>query len=248
MLSKNKEKIIKSLHKKRNRANLNLFLCEWEKNLEELLKSWNDYVDIYISHSFYTKYSPLLKWKKYEIIDETQISKISTLKTNTSWLAIINKAENKVLEIDKNEIILVLDEIKDPWNLWTIIRICDWYWVKKIICSKNTCELYNPKVINSTMGSFLRVNLYYTDLVEYLWKQKNTKIYWALLNWENIHKTKFNNSWFIVIGNESKWISNEVKEIITDKITIPSFGWAESLNAWVASWIILDNVFRSKKG
>lgn len=244
MLSKNKEKTIKSLHKKKYRKELSLYLCEWEKNLEELLLSNIKYEDLFISYNFYTKYSSLLENKKYDIIDDNVIQKISTMQTNSSWVAVIKQKPNNKLNIAWEEIVLVLDEIKDPWNLWTIIRLCDWYWIKKIICSDTTCEYYNPKVINSTMWSFLRVDLYYTDLVKYLWDNKNHKIYWALLDWENIHKVWFSKSWFIVIWNESTWISKEVQNFLTDKITIVKIWQAESLNAWVATGIILDNVFR----
>ena len=120
---------------------------------------------------------------KFEICSEEELSKASTLKNNNSWIAIVKQKNDKLDNYIFNETTLVLDDIKDPWNLWTIIRIADWYWIKNIVCSNDTCEFYNPKVIISTMWSFSRVNIKYTNLKDFLSLQK-MPIYWAFLWWE----------------------------------------------------------------
>jgi TrmH family RNA methyltransferase len=147
---------------------------------------------------------------------------------------------NKSPEIKKNEVVIVLDEIKDPGNLGTIIRIADWYGIDNIVASKNTVDFYNPKVITATKGSFTRVNMFYTDLNDFLSKTK-LPILGAFLNGENIHETKFPVSGILVMGNESNGVSKEIEILITKKITIPAYGKAESLNVAIATAIILDN-------
>ena len=245
MPSKNQIKYIKSLHNKITRNEEKKFLVEWKKSLIELLNS-NFKIDLLIiSQDFYNKNSLLISKYNFEIIKESEITNLSTYKTNTDWIAIVNQKENILLNND-GEFILVLDDIKDPGNLWTIIRIADFYSIKKIIASNNTCEFYNPKVISRTMWSFSRISIYYTNLEDYLKKQK-APIYWTFLSWDDIHKTEFKKSWFLVIWNESNWISSLVEKYITKKITISKPGNAESLNAWVACWIIVDNIYRNLK-
>jgi len=247
MISKEKQKFIRNLHKKSNRIDLWLFLVEWEKSILELLNSGIKIKNLYLSEKFINKNNDNLKDIEYISSDEKTIEKLSTIKSNNSGIAIAITPKNKELEIEKNEITIILDTINDPGNLGTIIRICDWYWIKNIIASKQTVEFTNPKVISSTMWSISRVNIVYTDLENYLSnKNDNLDVYWAFLEWENIHKIKNEkNIWkYIIIWNESNWISNQVEKFVTKKITIPSFWWAESLNAWVACWIIIDNFKR----
>ena len=243
MLSKNQIKYIKSLHNKKERNEEKKFLVEWKKSLIELLHSDFEIEILIISESFFVENRNLVSKYSFEILKIEEITKLSTLWTNTDWIALVKQKENSELKNNWNEIILVLDEIKDPGNLGTIIRIADWYGIKKIIASNNTCELYNPKVIISSMGSFTRIKLYYTDLEWYLQNQ-DFPIYWAFMIWEDIHKTNIEKSCFIVIWNESNGISKEIEKLVSKKITIPRFWEAESLNAWIATAIILDNVKR----
>ena len=160
--------------------------------------------------------------------------------TNDSAIALVKQKENKTFEIKKDEIILALDEIKDPGNLGTIIRIADWYGIKNIVASKETVDFYNPKVITATKGSFTRVNIFYTDIKNFLSEQK-MPILGAFLNGENIHETKFPSHGILVMGNESNGINGEIEKLITEKITIPSYGKAESLNVAIATAVIFDN-------
>jgi len=243
MLSKNQIKYIKSLHNKKERNEEKKFLVEWKKSLIELLHSDFEIEILVVCDELYRENRELVSKYKYEIWTSDEIDKLSTLQSNIDWIAVVKQKENIFLK-NNWEIILVLDEIKDPGNLWTIIRIADWYGIKKIIASENTCELYNPKVIISSMGSFTRVQIYYTDLQEYF-KNQDFPIYWAFMIWEDIHKTNFEKSWFIVIWNESNGISKEIEKLVTKKITIPRFWEAESLNAWIATAIILDNIKRN---
>ena len=247
MISKEKQKFIRSLWDKKTRIEEWLFLVEWEKSILELLNSSFEIAYLYISEKFEQKHKDILSNVVYEISDIETIAKVSVINSNNAWIAIVKSKKNLELKIENDEFIVVLDTINDPGNLWTIIRTCDWYGIKKIVCSNETVELTNPKVVASSMGSISRIKIYYTDLEEYL-KNNKSPIYWAFLDWENIHRVNFDKikSGFIAIWNESHWISEKIENFVTNKITIPSFGKAESLNAWVATGIIIDNIFRTK--
>lgn len=141
-----------------------------------------------------------------------------------------------------NNFVLILDDINDPGNLGTIIRIADWYGIKNIIASKNTVDFYNPKTIMATMGSFARVNVFYEDLIEFFEKNQNIPTYGAFLNGENLRNIGKIKPGFIVIGSEAHGINQNLEKFIDKKITIPRFGSAESLNAGVATGIILERL------
>ncbi|MFH1454918.1 MAG: RNA methyltransferase [bacterium] len=242
MFTKNQAKLIKSLQDKKNRVELGLFLVEGGKSIIELLNSDFKIDFILTTTEFFDKYGEKIreKSKSYEIVDQFDLEKIGTFETNNSALAVVKQKVNKQFEIKKDEIVLALDEIKDPGNLGTIIRIADWYEIKNIVASKESVDFYNPKVITATKGSFSRVNIFYTDLKDFLSKQK-VPVFGTFLNGENIHKTKFPSSGILVMGNESNGINKEIEKSITKKITIPAYGKAESLNVAIATAIILDN-------
>jgi TrmH family RNA methyltransferase len=147
------------------------------------------------------------------------------------------------IQVLQEEFALVLDDIRDPGNLGTIIRTADWYGITRIIASSETADFYNSKVITSTMGSFTRVGIFYTTLEQYL-AQSTLPVFGAYLEGKNIHETRFGSGGLIVIGNESHGIRPELEKFITDKITIPRFGKAESLNAAIATAIICDSIRR----
>ena len=141
---------------------------------------------------------------------------------------------------------LVLDEINDPGNLGTIIRLCDWFGVDQLVCSLNTVDCYNPKVVQASMGSLSRLSIIYTDLVDFLEKE-NRSVYGALLEGENIYKTTLSNDAVLVMGNESNGISNEIQKLISKPITIPQFGKVqktESLNVATATAVLLSEFRR----
>jgi TrmH family RNA methyltransferase len=242
MLTKNQQKLIRSLHEKKNRTELGLFLIEGTKSVSELLKSDFEIEILLTTIEFFDQFGEQIRdrSKTYEIVNQYEIEKVSAFETNDSVLAVAKQKINSEFDVKNNEIVIALDEIKDPGNLGTIIRIADWYGVNKIVASKETADFYNPKVISASMGSFTRVNIFYTDLKDFLSKTK-LPILGAFLNGENIHKTDFPAGGILVMGNESKGISEKIEKVITKKITIPSFGKAESLNVAIATAVILDN-------
>lgn len=247
MISKNQLKLIHSLALKKQRKKSGLFLVQGEKNVSELFNSDFEVINLFATSDYINKHADVLTKKQLVTLTiETTVEalqKAGTLQTNNSVIAVVKCKEYPVPEIKERELILVLDQVGDPGNLGTIIRVADWYGIKHVICSADCADLYNPKVIAATMGSFARVNVSHTNLCEYLAVQKRP-IYGAFLEGRNIHQSKLAQSAFIVMGSESHGISNAVSQLITDKITIPSFGHAESLNVAMATGIILDNFKR----
>ncbi|MGX7689226.1 TrmH family RNA methyltransferase [Flectobacillus roseus] len=245
MLSKNQIKYINSLQQKKFRQEYQSFVVEGAKSVVELLSSDFELESLYVTEDFYKETKPLLDKQplRAEIVGQAELEKAGTFSSNNAALAVAKMKSNQELLLNDTEYALVLDEIRDPGNLGTIIRIADWYGIQKIICSEGTVDLYNPKVISSTMGSFTRVSLFYTDLVKYL-KGQQKPIYGAFLDSENVHTLNFAPSGYIIIGNEANGISEAVGEVVTHKITIPRFGGAESLNAGIATAVICDNLRR----
>ena len=245
MITKNQIKYINSLQQKKFRLEHQSFVVEGAKSVIELLKSDFEIELLFVTKSFLEENNCLLQNLSIqpEIVESNELEKAGSFSSNNAALAVVKTKENVELLVNDKEFALILDDIRDPGNLGTIIRIADWYGITKIICSTSTVDVYNPKVINSTMGSFTRISLYYTDLQEFI-KNQRVNIYGTLLDGENIHKTNFVNSGYIVIGNEANGISEEITKLITHKITIPRFGGAESLNAGIATAVVLDNVFR----
>ena len=251
MFTKGQANIIKSLHDKKDRQKTGLFLVEGEKSVVETINSNFEIITILVTKPFYTKYQKIIKDKKIEceIVEPGEIEKVSTMETNDSALAIVKQKTETDLnnKISDNEIVLALDNIRDPGNFGTIIRIADWYGIKKIIASIGTVDLYNPKVISATKGSFTRVNVFYADLGEYLAKVK-APILGAFMEGVNAHKFTFPKNGVLVMGNESNGITPEIEKLVTQKVSIPSFGstlnkngQAESLNVAIATAVLLDN-------
>ena len=245
MITKNQIKYINSLQQKKFRLEHQSFVVEGAKSVIELLKSDFEIELLFITKSFFEDNEALLQNYSIEpeLVEANHLEKVGSFSSNNAALAVVKTKENVELLVKGKEFALVLNDIRDPGNLGTIIRIADWYGITKIICSNSTVDIYNPKVINSTMGSFTRISLYYTDLEIFI-KNQSVNIYGTLLDGENIHQTKFSDSGYIVIGNEANGISEEITKLITHKITIPRFGGAESLNAGIATAVVLDNVFR----
>ena len=242
MFTKGQASVIKSLHDKKYRQKTGLFLVEGEKSVLETINSDYEIKTLLITKSFHNKYLKIINDKKIfcEIVEPGEIEKVSTLESNDVALAIVKQKENNTLDSNNDEIVIALDNIRDPGNFGTIIRIADWYGIKKIIASIGTVDLYNPKVISATKGSFTRVKIYYTDLNNYL-KTSNIPVLGAFLDGQNAHKFSFPKKGILLLGNESKGISDELKTLVTEKITIPSFGQTESLNVAIATAILVDN-------
>ena len=246
MLSRRLHKHIKSLQIKKYRLEHQAFLVEGKKNVAEIFNSSIKIESIFCTQSFFDEYkAQITNSVELELCSEQELQDAGSLESNNAAIAICKLPERVVFDENKvkNELILVLDFIQDPGNLGTIIRTADWYGINHIICTSNTTDCFSPKVIASTMGSFARVNVYYQDIKEVL---ANTKlpIYGAILGGENVHNSKLQKPSFLVIGNESKGISSEVLSLISKPITIPGSGRAESLNAGIATAILLDAFYR----
>lgn len=235
MLSRNEAKYIQSLYHKKTRDEEDVFIAEGVKTINEILSS-----DLTIKKIYALKDWIDVNKNIKDVIEITddELKRISNFETPNKVLAIVNKKAACTIPSLQNQITLMLDGIQDPGNLGTIIRTADWFGVKNIIASNDTANVYNSKVVQSTMGSFLRVNIFYTDLIEFLSNNK-IDVYGAMLNGENINSLYEITEGIVLIGNEGKGIRNDLHHFITTKITITKFGEAESLNAAVATGIIL---------
>lgn len=242
MLSKAKSKFIKSLQVKKYRKQEQCFIVQGAKSVQELLASDFETLTVIGTAEFLSANRVPVGIESIEA-SESELGTLSEFQSNDSALAIARLKENTSITVKEQEFALVLDDIRDPGNLGTIIRTADWFGISKIIASPETADFYNPKVISATMGSFTRVRMFYTELDEYL--SKAARPCWgAFLGGKDVHQVDFKPGGFIVIGNESRGISSQVEEKITQKITIPRYGQAESLNAAIATAIICDVVRR----
>lgn len=235
MLSKNELKYIQSLCHKKQRTAERLFIVEGVKLVQELIAEGYPVKNIYATD----------QWVKPEgnypftSISEQELEKISSLQTPNQVLAIVQQPQLTDEPQWNHKLTLVLDGIQDPGNMGTIIRIADWFGVDQIIASEDTVELYNPKVIQSTMGSFMRVKVWYRDIVSLLNKQE-VPIYGAVLDGQSMYEIQPPHTGILMIGNESKGIREDLQSLINHRITIPRTGQAESLNAAVALGILLS--------
>jgi RNA methyltransferase, TrmH family len=254
MISKKQLSLISSLHHKKFRHEHGLFIAEGEKVVSDLLRSSFVVKQLYVTKDFYeTDFAKLKTKLQPEIISDKELAKISALTTPQHLLAVaeIPPAEVGSIKI-KGNLTLLLDDIHDPGNLGTIIRIADWFAIPNVICSETSTDAWSPKVVQACMGSLFRVKVYYMGLEECFLANKlhePVPVYGSLLDGENIYKTKLSYEGFIVIGNESKGISERLKKYITTPITIPSFsktGSIDSLNAAMAAAIICSEFRRSR--
>lgn len=252
MLSKNQIKAVQALKQKKFRDEQGLFIAEGTKIVPELLASAIEVKEVYASVDFFRK-NKINKNVLCVEVKAAELERISALTTPNEVLAICSMPEPK-LELNslKEKLSLVLDDIRDPGNLGTIIRIADWFGIENIICSENTADVYNPKVVQATMGSIARVKVHYSDLKYFLGSQVSglrLPVYGTLLRGKNIYKEKLSSEGLIIIGNESKGISAEIEKLITTAISIPSFsnsepGEAESLNAAIATAVVCSEFRR----
>jgi TrmH family RNA methyltransferase len=241
MVSKNQIKLISSLHQKKQRSANQLFFAEGVKVIQELLQSNFELEHLYTTlNDFET-----VQASKRTLINEQELKKISALSTPNTCLAVFKiPAENPIID---SGLILALDDIRDPGNLGTIMRLCDWFGIRQIICSKETVDIYNPKVVQATMGSITRVNVSYVDLKTFLIQTK-LPIFGTFMDGENIYKSNLPQDAIIIMGNEGNGISVEIEKLITSRITIPRFGVlqkTESLNVASATAIVLSEFKRN---
>ncbi|HMI77932.1 MAG TPA: RNA methyltransferase, partial [Ferruginibacter sp.] len=237
MLSKTHTKYIQSLLHKKFRDESGLFIAEGPKVVMDLLAG-RKFVckELFAVEDWIQEQgSSVPKDAVITEVKDFELKKISSLSTAHSVLAVFEKRKPDPKIQTASKIVLALDTIQDPGNLGTIIRIADWFGVSDIVCSIGCADMYNSKVVQSTMGSLGRVNVIYTDLVEWLKKNKQTKIYSASLDGKDVSTVGKLKEGIIIIGNEANGISDEVINLVNEKITIPKRGEAESLNAAVAT-------------
>lgn len=236
MLTKNELKYIQSLGHKKERDRASLFIAEGPKLAEELLHNQPGVQHIYATREWIEK-NTAVKVPVSEI-SAVELSRISQLQTPHEVVVIANQRTPPGEPVLNDQLTIVLDGIQDPGNMGTIIRIADWFNVQQIICSNDCVDIYNAKVVQSTMGSIMRVNCWYKDLNH--WEPGvDINVYGALLNGKNIYSVGKVNEGLLVIGNESKGIREPFISKITHPVTIPKVGKAESLNAAIATGIIV---------
>jgi RNA methyltransferase, TrmH family len=240
MLSKSEIKLITSLKQKKYRLQHQLFVAEGKKTILELLNS---------KFQLHQLFTTTLEFDVSDVLQTTitakELNKISFLKTPNTVLAVFEIP--KPQPIDFSKLIVALDNVRDPGNLGTIIRLCDWFGVKDLVCNLETVDCYNPKVIQATMGSITRVNVSYLDLESLLSSQKTIQKFGAFMDGKTIYNMSFPDSGILVLGNEANGISKEVESRITDRISIPRFGElqaTESLNVANAAAILLSEFKR----
>jgi len=235
MLSRNEAKYIQSLFHKKNRDAEEVFVAEGVKLVAELLDSHLKIKRIYALQNW-IRQNPHAE--NVIPVDESGLKRISGFDTPHEVVAIVQKKIVQNIPDLKKKITVILDGIQDPGNFGTIIRTADWFGIENIIVSNDTADVYNPKVIQSSMGSFIRLNIFYADLKQFL-SANTIPVYGAMLNGEDIGTVESPAECLLLIGNESKGIRNEILPFIQKGITIPRLGCAESLNAAIATGIIL---------
>ncbi len=241
MISRKEIKFIKSLNSKKNRLKELLFTVEGEKIVDELLSSNYKIKKIYGKKEWYENNFSKLDLIDFQRISNEELSRISNLKNPNNVLALVEVFSNELDYSSLTGTTLILDSINDPGNLGAIIRTCDWFNVRNLICSKNTVDLYNNKTIQSTMGSIFRVNVHYCNLAEFFVSMNNKpQTYAATLDGRNLKNVKNKKDNFLIIGSESHGISENLMKFVDEKVKIENIsGTGESLNAAIATSIIL---------
>ena len=243
MITKSDVKYIQSLAHKKFREEEGVFVIEGTKMVGELIQEFPDkIVHLYATQQWVDEVvREKILDSKISVIDEMTLGKISQLKSPNQVIAVVKIPTHQSKDNSTSKLTLVLDQIQDPGNLGTIIRTCDWFGVQSIVCSLDTVDAYNPKTVQSAKGSLLRMNIQYADLITYLSSKKGVAIYAAALNGNSIYEIEVKEPSIIIVGNEASGISKEVMVLANQTITIPKIGKAESLNAGIATAIILSH-------
>ena len=242
-ISKSEIKLINALGKSHGRKKHQAFLVEGVKMIEELFQSGFEIILLAGTSTWQESNLEISSQKEFRLITNNVLQKLSSFSTSNQVMAIAKTPQQLNLIMEQDDLVLVLDTIQDPGNMGTIIRTADWFGIDKIICSKETVDAYSSKVVQSSMGSLFRTRIYYTNLPEFFDDHgKNQAIYGSLLSGDNIYQIELKKSGFIIIGNESKGISEELQAYINQAIFIPRAknSKAESLNAAIACSIILS--------
>ncbi len=243
MLSKLKVKYIQSLGQKKFRDEHNVFVAEGPKTVLDLARASSiKILAVYGIGEWLEKHANSFSRSEIVEVSAAELEKISLLKTPNEVLAIVEKPVMNQFSPEDGGIILALDTIQDPGNLGTIIRIADWFAIRNLVCNDGCVDLYNPRVIQATMGSISRVNCIYTDLPGWLKENEKLRVYATVLDGQPVTKMDKISSGVILVGNESRGIGDALLERANVRITIPRAGGAESLNVAVATGIILSHL------
>ena len=241
MVSKNQIKLITSLQQKKFRQTHKLFIAEGAKVIQEFLQSNFVLEHLFVTETIFTEVDN----SQITTISESDLKKITCLATPNNCLALFKIPEQK--KTVNSGLIVALDDIRDPGNLGTIIRLCDWFGVSQIICSEQTVDVYNPKVIQATMGSISRVTVSYLNLENYI-KEANSPVYGTFMDGKNVYNEVLPENAILILGNEANGISNQLEQLVSNKIAIPRFGnlqKTESLNVATATAIFLSEFRRN---
>lgn len=246
MIGKNTIKWIKSLEMKKNRKREGLFVAEGPKVVGDLMSRFR------LHTVFATR-----EWQggekmeahvAYHQVEDDELRRLSFLQHPQQVMAVFEMNKEEKVEVDADRITLMLDGVQDPGNLGTIIRIADWFGIRHVICSQETADAYNPKVVQATMGSLASVSVHYVNLESYLVSQpKDVKIYGTLLDGQDIYETRLSAAGIIVMGNEGNGLTEAVRRLVTHRLLIPDFNpdkRAESLNVAIATSIVCSEFRR----
>jgi TrmH family RNA methyltransferase len=248
MVSKSQISFLKALQQKKHRKEHGLFLVEGIKSVTDFLQS--DFYTIKTVFRTPLSESKMLKVSgniKFQEVSEAELEKISSLNTPQEVIALVEIPKLPELQMQHltGKFTLVLDGVQDPGNLGTIIRTADWFGISQIICSEDTVDVYNPKVVQATMGSLSRIAVHYTSLLRLL-PQIKQPVFGAMLNGKNIYQTDFGTEGLIILGNEGNGIRAEIQPLIQQQITIPQLGKAESLNVAIAAAVFCNEISRNR--
>lgn len=241
MVSKNQIKLITSLQQKKYRKEHKLFFAEGKKVINELINAAFELQYLFSTDAIFPEIHP----SKVNLVSEAELKKISALTTSNDSLAVFKIPEQK--KINETALIVALDDIRDPGNLGTIIRLCDWFGIKELVCSEETVDIFNPKVVQATMGSIARVNINYLNLENFI-NKTNLPVFGTFMDGENIYKSTLPKDGIIIMGNEANGISATIEKAVKNRISIPRFGdlqQTESLNVATATAIILSEFKRN---
>ncbi|GAB4507315.1 MAG: RNA methyltransferase [Allomuricauda sp.] len=238
MVTKNQIKLVVSLKQKKYRSQHGLFVVEGEKVVRELIEAAVKPFALFVDDSTLLK-----KFEDAELVPPQVLKQMSSLTHPSGILGVFHMMEPR--DKTKTDWTVVLDAVRDPGNLGTIIRLCDWFGVDELVCSSDTVDCYNPKALQATMGSIARVSVTYTNIADYL-SESERPIYGAYMDGASVYRTNLGENGILVMGNEANGISEEIGKLITERISIPQFGGSttESLNVATATAILLNEIRR----
>lgn len=238
MVTKNQIKLVVSLQQKKYRTQHGLFVVEGVKTIAEILNAGLEPFKLFVDEP-----QKIENFNEAEIVSKSELKQMSSLSNPNGVLGVFYMP--KVKKTDTADWTVALDAVRDPGNLGTIIRLCDWFGIKDLVCSMDTVDCYNAKVLQATMGSIARVNVVYTDLLDYL-KKTELPIFGSFMNGDAVYHKTLPKTGIMIMGNEANGISEEISDLVTDKVAIPQFGLktTESLNVATATAILLNEIRR----